>query len=188
MRRINQIKIFISYPGDIEDELNSIEQIVHEINKTTGEQNKFNLELLNWKSDTYTQIGEDVQDVINKQIDPQYDILIGLLWQKVGTPTKRDKSGTIEEINRAISNNDVEQLIYFKTTPPENLDQIDIDQLLKIRQFKNDLTTKGVLYKEFNSIKKFESIFRINLTNLIIDKIITSKESKKNPKKEQKKK
>ena len=178
MKAIQQIKIFISCPSDIIDELNSIEIVVQEINKTSGKQNGYSLELLNWETDTYTQIGDDPQDVINTQIESEYDILVGLLWQKVGTPTKRDKSGTIEEINRAIENKEKEQLIYFKTTPPENLNLIDLDQLSKINEFKKELTSKGVLYKEFNTTKKFESLFRINLTNLIIEKILGAKDFK----------
>jgi len=176
MKDFKQIKVFISCPGDIIDELNSIRIITEEINKTAGKQNSYNLELLNWKTDTYTQVGSDAQEVINKQLESEYDILVGLLWQKIGTPTKRDKSGTIEEINLAISNKDKEQLIYFKTTPPDNLNLIDIDQLSKINSFKRELSDKGLLYKEFNSISNFESLFRINLTNLIIDKVLSQKQ------------
>lgn len=175
MKEIKQIKIFISCPGDIIDELSSIQLIIEEINKTSGKQNLYNLELLNWKTDTYTQVGTDAQEVITNQLESEYDILVGLLWQKIGTPTKREKSGTIEEINRAISNDEKEQLIYFKTTPPDNLNLIDPDQLSKINSFKKELSSKGVLYKEFISTINFESLFRINLTNLIIEQVLAPK-------------
>lgn len=94
------------------------------------------------------------------------------MWQKIGTPTKRDKSGTVEEINRALKNSTKEKLIYFKTTPPENLNLIDITQLGEIIAYKKELSGKGVLYKEFNSINEFESLFRINLTNLIRERLL----------------
>lgn len=174
MKQIQQIKLFISCPSDIKDEIDSIRFIVEEINKTVGKQNDYTIDCLNWKFDTYTDIGDDPQAVINNQIDDEYDILVGLLWQRVGVPTLRDKSGTIEEINRAISNSLKEKLIYFKTTPPENLNQINLEQLSKINSFKMDLSNRGVLYKEFNSIKEFESLFRINLMNLISDKLLHS--------------
>lgn len=175
MKQINLIKLFISCPNDIKDEIDSIRLIVDDINKTFGHQNSYSLECLNWSTDTYTQIGDDAQDVINTQLDPQYDILVGIFWQKIGTPTKRDKSGTIEEINRAIANSSKEFLIYFKNTPPESLNDLDLDQLAKVKSFKNDLSKKGVLYKEFNSTKIFESLFRIHLTNLISEKILKEK-------------
>ena len=177
MDNIKLIRLFISCPSDIKDELDSIKLIIEEINKTTGKQNKYSLEFINWKYDTYGDIGADGQDVINRQLDSQYDILIGIIWQKLGTPTKRDESGTVEEINRAISNSNKEQLIFFKTTTPETLNEIDAEELLRVRKFKEKLKEKGVLYKEFNTINDFELFFRINLPNLIQEKFLTKKEN-----------
>ncbi|GGK15521.1 hypothetical protein GCM10007962_07240 [Yeosuana aromativorans] len=171
MKQIKEIKLFVSCPSDIVDELDSVKLVVEDINKTMGEQNSYVLKLLNWKTDTYTQIGSDAQEVINNQIESQYDILVGLVWLKLGTPTKRDKSGTVEEINRALKNNEKEQLIYFKTAPPTDITKINPEELKKINQFKNELGDKGVLYHEFSSTTKFESLFRIQLTKLIYDKL-----------------
>lgn len=169
MKEIKQINLFISCPGDIKDELNSIEVIVKEFNKTFGEISNFVIQIVHWNEDTYTDIGEDGQEIINNQID--YDILIGILWMKLGTPTKRDKSGTVEEINRAIKNPEKQQLVYFKTATPNNLNSINTSELNDIMLFKKELSNK-LLYKEFESIDKFETLFRLNLSNLIKDKFI----------------
>ncbi len=176
MKEIKLIKIFASSPSDVYDELNSIKLAVDEINKTVGKQNSFIVEILNWQEDTYSLKGEDAQDVINQQIDSEYDILISVMWMKAGTPTKRDQSGTIEEINRALSNNK-RFLIYFKTAPPSNLKDIVPDEITKINGFKEALGEKGVLYKEFNTISNFEKLLRIHLTNLIIDKVLKDNEN-----------
>lgn len=168
MKQTNQINLFISCPSDIKTELDSIRIIIDEINKTSGKQGDYFIKSLNWDIDTYTAIGNDVQEVINNQIEDEYDILVSLMWQKLGTPTKRDKSGTVEEINRALENPSKLSLVYFKTSI-ENLNNVDLNELQKINEFKHELSSKGVLYKEFNSISEFESKFRINLTNLISD-------------------
>lgn len=170
MESIRKIKLFISCPGDITNEIDTIKLVVNGINKTSGKQNGFIIDILHWDEDTYTEIGEDGQDVINKQI--KYDILVGLLWLKTGTPTKREKSGTIEEINRALKNNKVEQLIYFKTSLPDSLEQIDPKSLQKVKDYKEELMSNGVLIKQFDSIEKFDSLFQINLSNLIADKLL----------------
>lgn len=174
MKEIKQINLFISCPGDIKDELNSIEVIVKEFNKTFGKISNFLIQIVHWNEDTYTDIGEDGQEIINNQID--YDILIGILWMKLGTPTKRDKSGTVEEINRAIENPKKQQLIYFKTATPSNLNAINTSELDDIMEFKKELSKK-LLYKEFESIEKFETLFRLNLSSLMKDKFIDKQEN-----------
>src|ERR1035437_2863028 len=176
MKDVKLIKIFISCPSDIKTEINSIRLIIQNINKTSGKHNNFILESLNWKDDTYSGIGEDAQEVITSQLEDEYDLLVGILWLKVGTATKRDKSGTIEEINRAIKNPDKNFQIYFKTATPDNLNEIDLDQLLLVNTFKQDLSIKGVLYKEFNTIQELESLFRANITNIIHDRILSKDE------------
>ncbi|TYB73199.1 hypothetical protein [Bizionia myxarmorum] len=173
MKEIKQINLFISCPGDIKDELNSIEVIVKEFNKTFGKISSFSIQIVHWNEDTYTDVGEDGQEIINNQID--YDILIGILWMKLGTPTKRDKSGTVEEINRAIKNPEKQQLIYFKTATPNNLNAINTSELDDVMLFKKELSNK-LLYKEFESIEKFETLFRLNLSSLIKDKFIDKQE------------
>jgi hypothetical protein len=132
MKQIKEIKLFVSCPGDISDELDSVRLVVDEINKTIGEQNSYVLKLLNWKTDTYTQIGSDAQEVINNEIESQYDILVGLVWLRLGTPTKRDKSGTVEEINRALKNKEKEQLIYDKLSNKDISKNIESRNLLDI--------------------------------------------------------
>jgi len=169
MNDIKQINLFISCPGDIKDEINSIELIVKEFNKTVGKFNHFNIQIVHWNEDTYTELGSDGQEIINNQI--KYDILVGILWMKLGTPTQRDKSGTVEEINRAIENPEKEQLIYFKTETPNNLNCINTSDLDDIMLFKEELSKK-LLYKEFESVDKFDTLFRLNLSNLIKDKFI----------------
>ena len=67
-------------------------------------------------------------------IDSEYDILVGIFWKRIGTPTKREKSRTVEEIYTAIDNVKKRYLL-FKTTPLENLNLIDLEQLDKINLF-----------------------------------------------------
>lgn len=178
MKEIKEINLFISCPGDIKEELNSIEVIVKEINKTIGKISNFVIQIVHWDEDTYTDIGEDGQEIINNQID--YDILIGILWMRLGTPTKRDKSGTVEEINKAIENKEKQQLVYFKTATPNNLNSINTSELNQVTEFKKELSSK-ILYKEFESIEKFETLFRLNLSSLIKDKFIGEKKPVQTP-------
>ena len=100
--------------------------------------------------------GTDAQDVINEQINGEYDVFIGIFWQRFGTPTSRYESGTLEEYENAKKKyeNDKENthiMMYFKTEGSLNIYDIDVEQLkklkkvLKIKYQKED----GLLYSEF---------------------------------------
>ena len=57
----------------------------------------FRIESKKWEKDVFPAFGEDSQDVINKQIGTDYNIFVGIMWKKFGTPTSRAESGTEEE-------------------------------------------------------------------------------------------
>jgi hypothetical protein len=101
------------------------------------------LELLGWETHAYPQFGEDPQAVINNQIGTDYDIFIGVLWARIGTPTPRHPSGTLEEFQTAYQKwqagrGSVNLMIYFKDepVPPSKLDPA---QLAHVQSFKNEL-------------------------------------------------
>lgn len=165
MKEIKLIKTFISCPSDIGEEVKSLSLIIEQLNKTIGAHEDYMIEALNWKLDTYSSIGEDAQSVINHQIDDEYDVLIAIIWKKLGSPTKRENSGTVEEIKNAIKNNK-KFLIFFNNNSP-NLNEVDIEELQRIREFKKELSSQGVLYKEFSTLTEFENLFRANMSNLI---------------------
>ncbi len=182
-RNVTKIKIFIASPGDTQDERRSASEIVEELNKINQFDN-IEYELVKWETHTYSGIGEDAQDVINKQIDDDYDIFIGLMWKRFGSPTKRASSGTEEEFLRAVDIHKnklrpIKILFYFSQTPIPPKD-INPEQLQKINQFKEQLRDAGVYYWDYSSIKEFEGLLRVQISKsareLINDLNITRSE------------
>lgn len=176
MDSIKRIKVFISCTSEIKEEINSINLIIEEIIKTSGKRDQFTIEALNWNRDVYSSKGVEVQSVVNEQIK-DFDLLIGILWKKAGTPTKEFPSGSIEEMSLALEKNK-NIMIFFNTQSPSDINEIDPEQLQIIKNFKNDLSDKGFLYKEYNSINNFESMIKIDLYNIIHDKILNQSFSK----------
>ena len=52
-------------------------------------------------SDILNKFVYDGQDVINRQIEDKYDLFIGIMYTKFGSPTNRAESGTVEEFEIA---------------------------------------------------------------------------------------
>lgn len=160
--------IFLASPGDVNEERNRLEDGIADWNRTWARNLGIRLELLRWEQDAYPDIGEDAQDVINRQIPQDYDLFIGLMWSRFGTPTARAGSGTAEEFERALaryrtSPKDVSILFYFKDSPipPSKLDPA---QLQKLQEFKEYLKNEGVLHWEFSDSEQFEKLASMHIT------------------------
>lgn len=162
------LTIFLASPGDVHEERNRLEDAITDWNRSWARNLGIRLELLRWEQDAYPNIGEDAQDVINGQIPQDYDLFIGLMWSRFGTPTIRAGSGTEEEFQRALarfkaSPKDVSILFYFKDTPipPSKLDPT---QLQKLQDFKESLKRQGVLFWDFSGSDQFEKLVSMHIT------------------------
>jgi len=172
-RTITLLKIFVASPSDLNDERNLIADIVDELNISFLNKSDIKLELVKWETHANPGTNDYSQKVINTDISDDYDIFIGLMWSKFGTPTQEYGSGTEEEFNNAYSrykadSASVKIMFYFKQAPIQ-FDKIDIESIVSIRNFKYSLGEKGVLYWDYNTIEEFQKLFRIQLTRKIQD-------------------
>lgn len=166
------LQVFLASPSDVTDERTLLADVVSEFNNTWGKNKGVMLELLKWETHSQPGFGADAQDVINKQIGDEYDIFIGIMWGRFGSPTLRAGSGTEEEFNRAFarladSSNNIQIMFYFKDAgiPPS---QIDAVQLQKVQEFKKKISSDyGGLYHSFESAEQFQTSVRMHLSTVV---------------------
>jgi len=168
---ITLYKIFVASPSDLNDERVLIEEIVEELNLSTFNNSDIKIELVKWETHVNPGVGKYPQQVINTDINNVYDVFIGLLWSKFGTPTEKYGSGTEEEFYNAYSKykelpSSVKIMFYFKQAAIP-MDKIDTDSITSIRKFKSGLGEKGILYWVYNTIEEFQKLLRIHLTRKI---------------------
>lgn len=164
------ITIFISSPSDVSAEREVLEAIISELNRTWSSSLGVRLEPIMWETHSRPSFGTDPQDVLNRQLPDDYDVFLGILWGRIGTPTPRAESGTVEEFYRAYErykkdNNAVDLMVYFKDVgiPPSKAEP---EQLTQIQQFKETLGKIGGLYSTFEDTSSFESSLRAHLSSL----------------------
>jgi len=168
------LQVFVASPGDMNDERSVLPDVISEFNQIWGSRNGVTLDLLRWETHSRPGIGEDGQDVINNRIGDEYDIFLGLMWGRFGTPTNRAESGTEEEFQRAYARlkdepNSVQIMFYFKEAgiPPS---KIDSEQLQKVQDFKKTIAKEyGALYHEFETTEQFQTKVRMHLSALVQD-------------------
>lgn len=168
------LELFVASPSDVEEERRVLQDVIKEINVSIGSKLGVGIELIMWETHTRPGFGSDPQDVINRQIGDKYDIFLGIMWGRFGSPTSKSDSGTEEEFNNALKrfHNDsssIQLLFYFKDAgiAPS---RIDIAQLSKVQEFKTKISTEhGGLYHTFESPEDFQTKVRIHLSGLLHD-------------------
>lgn len=170
---VKKYKIFLASPSDLLDERECINDVIAELNITYGTSNGIILELIKWESHSAPGITPiNVQDVITKDVGNNYDLFIGLLWMKFGTPTSNASSGTEEEFILAYNRykkypDSLQILFYFKKSLPKSLDEINTSELEKVREFRSSLGEKGVFYWEFTTVSDLQSFLRVHIPKRI---------------------
>jgi hypothetical protein len=170
-RQPNLLRVFVASPSDVVQERNRLEAIVDEINKTIGSNSGTQLELVKRETDVVPGVGAYPQDVINQQIGDDIDIFIGILWTRFGSPTAVAHSGTEEEFNRAYEKHtmnpgSIRIMFYFNETPT-NPYEIDSEQFELIKEFRNNLGGKNILWDTYRDMPEFEKKLRMHLNKEI---------------------
>jgi len=166
-QQIIKYRIFIASPSDLTEERDSIDNVVKELNQTFGNHNNSVIEIVKWETHSAPAITSSyIQEIINNDIG-EYDLFIGLIWKKFGTPTEKYSSGTEEEFmiayDRFISNPNSSQILFYFKKGLVSLDDIDPEQIKKIKDFKLKLAEKNVLYWEFETKNELESFLRLHI-------------------------
>ncbi len=167
------LSVFVASPSDVDEERNRLEEVIRELNTTWSRDLAVRLELVRWETHAYPSFGEDAQAVINEQIPDDFDLFVGLMWYRFGTPTGRAGSGTVEEFQRAKARHDanpddLQLMIYFKDSPaPIPPSKLDHEQLASISEFRSALGDEGGLYWSFQTVDDFEKLIRLHLTRQV---------------------
>src|SRR5262249_16283600 len=88
----------------------------------------------------------------DKRILKDADLLIGIFWTRLGTPTASYASGAVEEIEEHLKSHKP-AMLYFSSAPAP-LDSVDPAQYQALRAFKDWCTSRG-LYASYADVDDF---------------------------------
>jgi len=149
-------RILIASPSDVEEEREIAVRVIQEWNDLYSYSRKIALLPLRWETHTAPEYGTRPQEVINRAIVDQCDLLVGIFWTRIGSPTGVAESGTLEEIER-VGNAEKPVMLYFSRVEIDP-DRIDLSQIEKLKSFKNKTYPKG-LTESYKSIIEFRDKF-----------------------------
>src|SRR5689334_8410941 len=95
-------QVFIASPSDVESERAGVAEAIYEWNALHAF--AMSLVFLPVRLETHAapEMGARPQEIINKRVLADCDLLVGIFWSRVGSPTGVAESGTIEEIEEAV--------------------------------------------------------------------------------------
>lgn len=147
------IPVMIASPGDVYEEREIIREVVHSWNYINSLKSKVVLMPAGWETHSSPELSARPQELINSRILRDCDLLIGVFWTRLGTPTGKSESGTVEEIEEHLKAGKP-AMIYFSSKPiaPQSINQEQFDAL---QRFKTRCKQLG-LVEEFDNTIEFK--------------------------------
>lgn len=160
-------RILIASPGDTEDERSVIPDVINDWNAASAEKEKIILMPVKWETHSVPALGNRPQEIINRQIVKDADLLVGIFWTRIGTQTGNYVSGTVEEIEQFVNKNKP-VMLYFSEAPISPV-RIDIEQFTVLKSFRENMRLRGLTesYSDLIDFRnKFTRQLNIQLNNL----------------------
>ncbi|MBE9092406.1 DUF4384 domain-containing protein [Tychonema sp. LEGE 07203] len=170
MPQVELLKIFMASPSDVVKERRYVIEVIDEINRTIAPNKGVMLQVVRSEENVFPGYNsEGGQAVLNAQIAnmEEYALFVGIMWNRVGTPTPRAESGTVEEFERAISafERKGQPLIwfYFREAPTQLNTEGELEQRRKVLSFKNRIQPRALI-RDYKNSSNFRDEFRNHIT------------------------
>jgi hypothetical protein len=156
---IQEIKVFISSPSDVAEERRLFKEVVERLNALYIKQRRdVRLTPVDWRMYAYPSAAtEYTQATITEQLG-SYDIYVGVMAARFGSPTAKAASGTEEEFNDAYDRfrqepRSIRIMFYFKDLPSSA--SYDEQQLSQVKAFRKRLRSLQVLEWSYSTPDSF---------------------------------
>jgi hypothetical protein len=176
-RPILLLRVVLASPGDVKAERDAVEEIIAEANRDTARPAELYLELARWETDARAGFHaggpQGLIDPILK-ID-ECELVIGIFWSRLGTPTPDGKTGTEHEFETAYNgwknnNHRPEILAYFCERPAEPKSVEDRKQLGLVENFKANFPKEGFAWK-YTSLDEFKTLVARHVRQYVREQI-----------------
>ncbi|HET9285878.1 MAG TPA: hypothetical protein VFR24_28325 [Candidatus Angelobacter sp.] len=161
-RKVVAIRILIASPADVASEREIVSEVIERWNAVHSRSIGIIFEAIRWETHSYPASGDRPQAIINSQIVDDADIVVGIFWSRLGTPTGVSPSGTAEEIER-LRQSGKHVLLYFSNAPiPQNH---DADQFSRLQAYKHSIRENSLVW-DFSNSEELHKLFTQHLASL----------------------
>lgn len=159
-------RILIASPSDVFEERETAVRVMQDWNDLNSNNRRVVVLPLRWETHTAPEYNVRPQEAINRRIVDDCDLIVGVFWTKLGTPTGIADSGTLEEIER-VAKAGKPVMLYFSHVPMDP-NKVDISQMDRLRRFKETVLSNALI-ESFGSSLEFRDKFASQLELKIRD-------------------
>lgn len=156
-------QVLISAPSDVVQELKAVPEVIGLWNAAHAPGRNVFFEAVHWRTHSFPAGGERPQSILNKQIVANADVLVAVFWTRLGTPTGKHESGTVEEIEEFLK--DGKPVLLYFSNQPVIPNSVDPEQYQKVKDFQKQVKD-SVLYAEYSSVAEFRELLSQHLTHI----------------------
>jgi len=157
------VDVLISSPSDVPDARDAIQQEISQWNMTNSRRRGVSAVAVRWETHAVPEMGDHPQQILNRQLVDQCDLLVAVFGTRLGTPTPNGRSGTAEEIERFIASR--KPVLLYRVTGRERPDT-DQAQLRALEEFLVSLRQRGLL-AECDGIERLRADFRRHVSEIL---------------------
>ncbi|MGH7492822.1 MAG: SUMF1/EgtB/PvdO family nonheme iron enzyme [bacterium] len=162
-----KLRIFVAYPDDVQEECKRVKLVADELSRTgnLADNLGLTLEVLDWRTHVAPAMGNAEQVTLDELPVEIWDILVGILWMRFGTPPggvnpqngEAFASGTEREFTLAYhfwQRHQRPQILFYRCRRAVDPDHIDHKQHEKVKAF----------FENFGADQKHEGFFKTYVT------------------------
>jgi hypothetical protein len=160
------VEVMIASPGEVADERRMVRDILASWNNLHARERRVVLLPVSWETHSSPDLSGRAQQIINDRVLSGSDLVIGIFWTKIGSPTGKEESGTVEEIKEHHAAGKP-VMLYFSNAPIPQ-DRLDHDQFVKVQALKMWALEQG-LVGNYDSADDFRAKLRDQLHIILRD-------------------
>lgn len=144
------ITVMIASPGDVQQERRFIREVIHDWNDLNASDRRCVLLPVGWETHSAPTLAGRAQQIINDRVLKDCDLLVGVFWTRLGTPTGEAASGTVEEIEKHLAAGKP-AMVYFSEQPVAPA-ALDPSQYQALQEFRAWCLSKGLVHTYQGSV------------------------------------
>lgn len=162
------VRGFIASPSDVQEERKRALDVMTKWNAVNSLDREMVVEAVRVETHGESQLGRHPQEIINSTLLEPCDFLIAVFYSRLGTPTEKEVSGTVDEIKTFVEakGGEMVKLFFSELELPHDHDR---DELARLDEFKREMQSQ-CLYIPFADENEFAEKLRSQL-DIVMNKI-----------------